>query len=58
MTIANGMLLAVKEDRSREAAVITFLVTASGISLFGVGAAFWGLVAGVLAMIATKPKVS
>lgn len=55
-TIANGLLSAMKEDRSREAAVITFLVTASGISLFGIGAAFWGLVAGVIALIATQPK--
>ena len=58
VTIANGMHLAVKEDRSREAAVITFLVTASGMSLLGIGAAFWGLVAGVIAMIATKPKLA
>jgi len=29
-----------------------FLVTASGVSLFGVGSAFWGLVAGGLATLA------
>lgn len=38
--------LAVTEDR--EAAVVTFVATASGLSLLGVGAAFWGLVAGLL----------
>ena len=37
------------DDARREAAVITFVVTASGLSLFGIGAAFWGLVAGVIA---------
>ena len=34
----------------REAALITFLVTLSGLSLGGVGSAFWGLVAGGLAL--------
>jgi benzoate membrane transport protein len=31
---------------SREAAAVTFLTTASGLVLFGVGGAFWGLAAG------------
>ena len=30
----------------REAAVVTFVVTASGLTLFGIGGAFWGLAAG------------
>jgi benzoate membrane transport protein len=34
------------EPRDREAAAITFLVTASGITFLGIGGAFWGLVAG------------
>ncbi len=37
-----------KEPRDIESAVVTFLVTASGVSIGGVGAAFWGLVAGLL----------
>ena len=36
------------DESRRFTAVITFLVTASGISLFGIGSAFWGLVAGLL----------
>jgi benzoate membrane transport protein len=48
-TIANSLYTAVADDSVREAAVITFVVTASGVSLFGIGAAFWGLVAGVVA---------
>ena len=32
------------------AALITFLVTASGLVLWGVGSAFWGVVAGALAL--------
>jgi len=38
----------------REAAVVTFLVTASGLSFFGIGAAFWGLVAGGLMLALTR----
>jgi len=55
-TIANSLYTAVSDGVSREAAVITFVVTASGISLFGIGAAFWGLVAGVIATLAFKIK--
>ena len=55
-TIANCLYTAVADSASREAAVITFVVTASGISLFGVGAAFWGLVAGVIATPMFKTK--
>lgn len=49
-TIGNGLAAAVTEEKNREAAIITFLVTASGVSLLGIGSAFWGLVAGVVAM--------
>ncbi len=53
-TISNSLHSAVSIDSMREAAVITFLVTASGLSLFGVGAAFWGLVAGVISLFVFK----
>lgn len=49
-TIGNGLAAAVSAERDREPALVTFLVTASGFSAFGIGAAFWGLVAGVLAL--------
>ncbi|MCP4980884.1 MAG: benzoate/H(+) symporter BenE family transporter [Gammaproteobacteria bacterium] len=56
-TIANSLYTAVSDHASREAAVVTFVVTASGLSLFGIGAAFWGLVAGVIAnLVFTKKK--
>ena len=38
--------MAVPNDR--EAALVTFLATASGMSLFGLSAAFWGLIFGML----------
>ncbi len=47
-TIGNGLAIAAKDETEREAAIVTFLVTASGLTLWGVGAAFWGLVAGLV----------
>ena len=49
-SIGSGLAAAVRDDAQREAALITFLVTLSGLSLGGVGSAFWGLVAGALAL--------
>jgi benzoate membrane transport protein len=37
----------VADARDRDAALVTFIVCASGMSLFGLGAAFWSLVFGV-----------
>jgi benzoate membrane transport protein len=50
-TIGNGLASALLEERHRETALITFLVTASGVSLLGIGAAFWGMLAGALSMV-------
>jgi len=50
-TIGNSLSAALREDRDREAALITFLVTASGFSLGGIGSAFWGLIAGSIALL-------
>jgi len=50
-TIGNGLASALASEREREPALVTFLVTASGVSLVGVGSAFWGLVAGVIALV-------
>ena len=49
-TIGNGLAAALTQEKDREPALITFLVTASGVTLFGIGAAFWGLIAGTLAL--------
>lgn len=53
-----GMLTA-PEDR--EAALLTFVTTASGVVLFGVGSALWGLVAGFLALgvsrLGRRPRI-
>ncbi|BAL27329.1 benzoate/H(+) symporter BenE family transporter [Azoarcus sp. KH32C] len=48
-TIAGSLTTALAHEDEREAAVVTFLVTASGVTLFGIGSAFWGLVFGYAA---------
>lgn len=50
-TIGNGLAAALGKEGEREPALITFLVTASGVSLQGIGSAFWGLLAGLLALL-------
>ena len=49
-SIGGGLAVAMKDDTHREAALITFLVTLSGVALAGSGSAFWGVVAGALAL--------
>ena len=49
-TIGGGLATALREEAHREAALITFLVTLSGVAIAGVGSAFWGVVAGALAL--------
>ncbi|RZI80412.1 MAG: benzoate transporter BenE [Rubrivivax sp.] len=50
-TIGGGLAVALRADTHREAALITFLVTLSGMSLLGVSSAFWGLVAGSVSLL-------
>ncbi|MGK0273483.1 MAG: benzoate membrane transport protein [Cocleimonas sp.] len=47
-TLGNSLAQALELPKEREAALITFLVTSSGFVFYGVGSAFWGLVAGML----------
>ncbi len=46
--LVGGITAMTKKSRDVESALVTFLVTASGVSIAGVGSAFWGLVAGLL----------
>lgn len=45
-------MLANKDER--DAAILTFLMTASGLALFGLGSAFWGLIVGFTALAAKR----
>ena len=42
--------------RWREPALVTFLVTLSGLSMAGIGSAFWGVVAGAVCVAITTPR--
>jgi benzoate membrane transport protein len=55
---AIALAIALKDEGQRMAATTTFAVTASGLALFGVGSAFWGLLAGlvVLALDSIKKR--
>lgn len=46
--LMGGISAMTKEPRDLESALVTFLVTASGLTIAGVGSAFWGLVAGLV----------
>jgi len=50
-SIMSGLANAMHDARQREAALVTFMVTASGLTLFSVGPAFWGLVAGIVTQV-------
>lgn len=47
-TIGNALTGALAVEAERDAALVTFLCTASGLSMFGIGSAFWGLVFGLV----------
>ena len=53
-TIGNSLVTALSSENEREPALISFLVTASGVTLLGIGSAFWGLAAGGVAMALLK----
>lgn len=48
-TIGGGLTAAMSNENQRDGALITFLVTASGMTLWGIGSAFWGILVGGLA---------
>ena len=45
--LTGAMAAAVREPDELTPAVLTFAVTASGLSVWGIGSAFWGLAAGL-----------
>ena len=50
-SIMSGLTNAMSNVREREAALVTFMVTASGLTLLSIGSAFWGLAAGVITQV-------
>jgi len=53
-SIGGGLHSALRDERHREAALITFLVTLSGVVIGGIGSAFWGVLAGALALCVSR----
>jgi len=53
-SIGGGLHSALRDERHREAALITFLVTLSGVVIGGIGSAFWGVLAGALALFVNR----
>lgn len=53
-TIGSALATALRDEFHREAALITFLVTLSGVVIAGVGSAFWGVIAGALALLVQR----
>ncbi|OTG93337.1 benzoate/H(+) symporter BenE family transporter [Acinetobacter sp. ANC 3832] len=55
-TISHNIAIAFAEPTDREAALMTFLFSASGVQFFGVGSAFWGLLFGFAVSMILKFK--
>lgn len=55
-TIANSLSSALADERFREAAAMTFFVTLSGLTLLGIGSAFWGVTAGAIVLAVQSGK--
>lgn len=55
-SIMSGLANAMQDTKQREAALVTFMVTASGLTLLSIGSAFWGLVAGVLTQLVLNAR--
>ena len=51
-TIASSLSTALEQEAERLPAIVTLVTTASGVAIWGVGSAFWGLVLGLLALAA------
>ncbi len=57
-TLAAALQAAVGRTDTREAAIVTFLVAASGITVAGVGSAFWAILAGLAIHVVLRRRTS
>ncbi|EKS68283.1 benzoate transporter [Burkholderia sp. SJ98] len=55
-SIMSGLANAMQDARQREPALVTFMVTASGLTLLSIGSAFWGLIAGVVTHVVLNAR--
>lgn len=57
-TLGSALASALTTETGREAAVVTFVVAASGITAYGIGAPFWGLLAGLATHVLLRRPAS
>ncbi len=57
-SLANALAIALKDEKDRMAATVAFAVTASGLTMFGIGAAFWGLIGGLAVLGLDRVRTS
>ena len=55
-TLVSSLAGSLLDEKNREASLITFVVTVSGMSFFGLGSALWGLITGLLFTAALSMK--
>ena len=52
--ISNSLNVALEEKEHLDASLVAFMTTASGISIYGIGSAFWGVVLGTAVFVLTN----
>jgi benzoate membrane transport protein len=57
-SLASALTGALEREDERLPAIVTFVTTASGVTLLGISGAFWGLVAGIALMLALRATVA
>ena len=55
-TLGSALRAATEDDERREAAIVTFAVTASGVTALGISAPFWGLIAGLVLLAVQRAR--
>lgn len=53
-TLAGSLAASLRDENSRTAAVLTFVVAAAGVTVAGIGSAFWALIAGLVVYVALR----
>ena len=56
-TVGGNLKIALDDERTRDASLVTFLVTISNISFWGISSAFWGILFGLLCLCFISKKI-
>ncbi len=55
-TLVSSLSISMSDEKTRESSLITFIVTVSGMSFFGLGSALWGFIAGLIFLLVTSKR--